>query len=447
MQRYFFALAALLCAPTMALQAQVAEQQQQQQQQQASSEWILSDKTALLKLAGIGLPAAPGGLKITGTRDFSHPGDALDAAILYASPDQQVFATAYVYLPGLAHTGLAALATDRSIQSNSSSPVRALGVSVIRAADADRAAIRTAYEHYRGTLTTRAGFLKAGRYLIKLRVSGPEARGSEVDAAFDDLAAGIRIGAGKTIYTAAPISVEPCTASEIGSGATRLQDVPSEKIAAIALLGTFDGAGLIAKDSGGKTTILRSRVPASLCSSQLSRGHLVLRGAAGTASAVEGRTRLVVILSDGGEMLELVDTPKLGHVLLHHRIGGTAILPTWDGVPSNDQIERMLTGADRESTKVLATVVLRPDKGDEINIAPAADPQVPTDRGTRLSASVSAAPKQKDRLAAIARILVRVEPGLLRNADRRRIPTIDDRDDLLAAKCLACPRERGSHCF
>src|SRR5688500_10595003 len=113
MHRYLLPLAALLCAPTMALQAQVTEQQAQ-----AKSEWLVSDETALLKLARIGFPTEPGGLKITGTRDFSHPGDALDAAILYESSDQQVFATAYVYLTGLAHTGLAALATDRSIQSN-----------------------------------------------------------------------------------------------------------------------------------------------------------------------------------------------------------------------------------------------------------------------------------------------------------------------------------------
>ncbi|QAY79382.1 hypothetical protein [Sphingosinicella sp. BN140058] len=377
MRHTLLTLAALLWASATPLAAQATGQQAQ-----AKSEWLISERTALLKLAGVGFPTEPGGLAITDTRDFSHPGEAIDAAILYESGDRQVFATAYVYLPGLAHSGIAALATDWSIRSNSTSPVQALGSSDIRVAGVEGAAIRTAYDRYRGTLTSRAGFVKAGRYLVKLRVSGPEARRKDVDAAFDDLAAGIQVGSDKFVYPAAPVAVGPCATAETPKAARR-KPASSAEVAALALFATFDGSGMIAREVAGGTTPLPSRVPTSLCSAKLSSGHLVLRAEPGPAAAFEGRTRLLVILSDGGEMLEVVETANFGHVMLHHRIGGTAILSAWDGVPANDQIERMLTGADRDATKVLATVVLRPDKGAEINIAVPPDPRLPRDHGTR----------------------------------------------------------------
>jgi hypothetical protein len=101
----------------------------------------------------------------------------------------------------------------------------------------------------------------------------------------------------------------------------------------------------------------------------------VLRSAAAKPGSIDGRTRLIVLLGDGGGMLELVDAPNLErHLLLLHEIGRTAILSGWDGVPSDAQIAAILAGTDKQAARTRAAVKLRPDKDHEIQLPAPLEP-------------------------------------------------------------------------
>jgi len=337
--------------------------------------WVQTGESILLKKAGIAFPSKLGDLSISGTKEFSHAGEGLDAAVQYSSPDEQVYATAYLFFPGLAHPGLAAWATDNAIRTGSPSLVGGGEMRIANAAGVSEGAIQADYSNYRNGQASSAAFIKAGRWLVKLRVSGPEARKQEVESAMAALLAGIRVPKGTTVYPARPLSITPCPKGEGSSGARMLADPATGEKLAQAFLGTFDGAGIEAKVAGTqKTTVLPSRVPTAFCRSNevvVGDAHIpVLRSADAAPEAVDGRTRLIVILSDSGSMLELVYLTNFKrYLLLHHDIGGTALLSGWDGVPSDAQIANWLSGADNEATRTRAIVRHSPGKADSIDIA------------------------------------------------------------------------------
>ena len=339
------------------------------QDKAASSPWVEAEGRITLKSAGIGFPAAPGGLKVTRTQDFSHEGEGLDTAVRYASPDGAVWATAYVFYPGLPHAGLAAVATDDAIRRGSKTSVEGGEVRIVQAGGKEGAAIRRDYRNYNEGQASSAAFAKTGRWLVKLRVSGPPERAREVDAAMNALLAGLR--SSEPIHTAAPLSVKDCSGADGSADARRLAHPAGAEVAAFGFLGTLDGGGIEATDKGtGKPTILPSRVPREFCRvrSAAIGERVVLRGLGG-GSGIDGRTRLVVILGDGGQMLELVEAPNLGrHVLLHHGIGETTVLSTWSAVPSDAQVAAILSGKDKDALHILAPVKLRPGKGAEMHL-------------------------------------------------------------------------------
>lgn len=351
---------------------------------QQNTLWVQSGESILLKKAGIALPSKPGGLSISGTKEFSHEGEGVDAAVQYSSPDEQVYATAYLFYPGLAHTGLAAWATDNAIRTGSPSPVGGGEMRIANAAGVRNGAVRADYSNYRNGQASSAAFFKAGHWVVKLRVSGPEARKQDVESAMAALLDGIQVPKATTVYPASPLSIAPCPNGEGSSGARMLADLAAGEKLAEAFLGTFDGAGIEAKvDGTPETTVLPSRVPPAFCrSDRVVVGDAqipVLRSVDAAPEAVDGRTRLIVILSDSGSMLELVHLPSFNrYVLLHHDIGGTAILSGWDGVPSDAQIAGWFSGADKEATRTRAIVRHSPGKADSIEIAGApAAPAMP----------------------------------------------------------------------
>src|SRR6185503_18632811 len=97
------------------------------------------------------------------------------------------------------------------------------------------------------------------RWILKLRVSGPEARRAEVEEAMAALLAGLRFEGDVQPRPGAPLQIGDCTAPAAQS-AHLIADDPVRD-AATAIMGTFDGAGEEARDgTHGGTTILPARV-------------------------------------------------------------------------------------------------------------------------------------------------------------------------------------------
>lgn len=352
--------------------AATAEVQPPAAQNRGAEPWVRSETRIASVPARIAFPVSAGPLSFTGTSEFSHPGEGIDGALQYRSADGAVTGTVYVYHPGLAQASLAALATDRGIRANSTTPVQAGPPTVVAAGNRPATAIRADYTNYKGGHASSAAFIKAGRWIVKLRVSAPKGREGAVEAAMTALLRGIQFGAANTPRPAAVLTPVKCAPDLGRSTAKPLPDPEGADLVALAMLGTFDAGGNEAADDDGGRKDLPSRIPQDLCVSgavDAGGGEVqILRSADGPPAFVDGRTRLLLLLNDAGDALELVHVPNFKRfVLLHHLIGETRILGSFDGVPSDAQVADMLRNGSPQ-LRVRAGVRFRPGRGPEINV-------------------------------------------------------------------------------
>jgi len=373
MIRLLFACALALAAPAAFAQAPQA----------ASEFWTQSNGRIIFETARISLPVEAGPVRLRGASEFSHQGQGIDSGLQYRTPDDQVFGTVYVYYPGLSHSGLTALATDHVIRTHGGSRLRALGSRTVAAAGRDNIALRHDYAGYRGNLASSAAFLKAGRWIIKIRVSGPDARRAEVEAAMAALLDGLRFEGPIQPRAAAPFEVGECT--EPADRAARPLQVDEALVGARAMLGLIDGAGEEAQDErGNRLDPMLARVGARWCRSSIARigaaSHPILRALPGGEDGLGGRTVLLVPVTDSGTTLEMVESRDPHHfTILHHQVGRTVVLGTYDGVLSDEQVAAILSGSDREGGRIRATVRYLPngDTNTELQLTPEPRPAPP----------------------------------------------------------------------
>jgi hypothetical protein len=320
-------------------------------------------------LTNILFPTKAGTLSLKEAREASHPGEGIDTGLLYESEDREVFGTIYLYYPAFAHAGAAAYATDRALQANSETPLRRLGSSVVAVGASPSSAIRQDYENYRGRASS-AAFVKVGRWIIKLRVTGPMARASEVSEAMTRFLAGIRLPDGIQPRPAAPLTVSDCAGSGPRSDAPLKPDGTGAHIAGNAFLATFDPGGAAASNERGRAEALPSRVPDRWCISGYTGeggGRIpIMRAADGDALSVDGRSVILVPVSDSGDMIEVVHAGNRGgYQLLYHQLGLTQISGLFTAMPSDRQIAELFQ-AESVAGRARALVRHKPDGNSEI---------------------------------------------------------------------------------
>lgn len=357
-----FLLAALLALAPAAAFAQTREA--------APGLWSNRDGRATLVAARISFPDRAGEIARQGNLEFSRPGEGLDNILQYRSRDGRVIGTVYIYYPGLAHAGLSAYATDQAIHI-AAPDVRALGARVVTAGGMDGAGIRLDYAGYRG-MASSAAFIKAGRWIVKIRVSGPEDRRREVEEAMAALLDGVRFEGEARPRPAALL--EPADCRTRPSQAGRLLPSRQEDLAGQSLIAIFDATGVESTSSGRP---ILPRFGARWCLSTRARvgdGLFHILRAEGDDGDGIARSVMVVTLNDAGTALELLEMRPDGRfVLLHHQIGRTAILGTYDRNLTDAQIAAILGGTDREGGQIRATINLRANGNTETIL--------PTDEG------------------------------------------------------------------
>jgi len=340
--------------------------------------WAISDTRIASVPARIAFPRDAAGLSAVRTQEFSHEGEGIDNGIQYRSADDAIWATVYIYYPGLPHAGLMAVATDNAIRVNSESPVQGGAFNVVGAGGVDAVAIRALYTNYLGSRSSSAAFIKAGRWIVKIRVTGPGDRESEIIAAMDALLDGIEFGRANPPRAAAPLEVSDCPSGTGTRDAREMPDPPGGELAAHALLATFDGGGIEGTDEQGAPAILPSRLPSRFCRTTVTLGEVsvpVLRADPGEAESVDGRTMLVVVVSDSGEMLEVVHARNLGgYTLLWHQVGMTTLLGRFDAMPSDSQIAAIFRNPQSGAGRSRVPVRIRPGEGPTMWLPPA-DPE------------------------------------------------------------------------
>ncbi len=366
----------LMVALPMSVSAAAQDKPELPSQAAPNQFWEMSGDTARLVRPGIAFPRRAGTTSLSRSLEFSRQGQGLDNGLQYQTRDGSVFATAYIYFPALPHAGLTAIATDQALRTQSSTSLSGGEARTVAAGGVPGVAIRRDYGGYRGNLASSAAFIKVDRWIVKLRVSGPQDRSNEVFAVMDDLLAGIRFDAAQLPRPAAPIALVDCSGGAGGRAARLLPDPVAAELTATALMATLDGGGEAGSDSAGRQRTLPSRIPPSLCVSQRARiGNNtipILRAAEGQRQAVEGRSLLVAFLNDAGGQLEVIHVEnQRRYWLLRHDIGETILLGSYDAVPSDQQLLALLTGPRSDHSRIRARVGLTPDGNHQVSLPPA----------------------------------------------------------------------------
>lgn len=331
----------------------------------ANAFWQVSNERLSFKPAQLSVPRRAAGAEYFETTEFSHNGEGVDTAIKYRSADQSILATLYVYYPSFSHAGVQSIATDQAIRGNARSPqIRALGSGVAAAAGKPGLALTADYENYLGDNYSKAAFVKADRWMLKVRVTGPETRKSEVDAVMKALLDGLRFE-GK---------VQPLAAAPIAAGQCKPGDRPAATIVAggggeAASVGILDAAGQRADNARpGDNRLYLGRVGRNWCQTLLQVGDrkTAVLEATGKAGS-EDSSALLFLYSDSGGVLEVVRLAKeRKYVLLHHDIAEVKVLESYDRLPSRAQIARLFSGT--APTNIRARVRLKPDAAAQIEL-------------------------------------------------------------------------------
>lgn len=345
--------------------------------------WQRADERITFTHAQISFPVRAGATSLHQPVELSRRGEGLDNGLQYASSDEGVFATVYIYYPGLPHVGVTAYATDHAIRLQSGAELRLLGSRVVAAGGRPSAAIRADYSGFRDQrLASSAAFVKSGRWIVKLRVSGPESRRADVERTMTALLEGMRFQGEDQPREAEPLEVRDCGDQDLeeaplaAGGAT---DALEE-----AVIGVLDGAGDNGREEGAEQAAATPLLERGWClSSRLRIGNSIIPvlRASGARRGDFDRSVVLAIIGDSGTLLEVVQTRRANrHVLLHHEIGRTRLLGAFAGVPSDDQIAAVISGAAPEAGTSRATIVHKVDGNTEVNlhVMPEAAPAAPT---------------------------------------------------------------------
>ena len=289
----------------------------------------------------------------------------------YESADRRVFASAFVFLASHADAALVALGTDRAIHIRYGD-VALISDTLASAAGLERAAIRRVYTGGRldgEMLTTAASYIRADRWIVSLRVSGPPDRQADIEQALDALTTDVRfIGGAHPVSAATPVLAAACPepithdARLIRGSGRSMED---------AIVGSvFGGAEQPAEDSSAaRHGPARLAFPANgatpMCiAATLPSGRLLYRPA-GTNVVSE---RLVLI-DDAADALT-VEPNLLGHgfQLKRYEIGHFDTLGTFESMPTPTQLDAIIDHRDQEGSRVIARTVLHPISGSDVQI-------------------------------------------------------------------------------
>lgn len=356
MIRYLLALAAALSlGPAAASQTQSPPSPQTNPRQgpDGAEYWTGSDERLTFTAARISFPRRAGAVGLTRSVAFGQHNTGLDNGLIYDSDDNALTAIAYVYLPGLAHDGLAAAVSEHFQRLQSGAGFRLLGRRVTAAAGREGVAIRADYAGFReANEASSSAFLKAGPWIVKLRVFGPESRRADVERTLAAFLEGIRFEGDIVPRPAQPIELVDCPPAAAAPAAALLPPTAAEAmedaIMAVAV-GLHDNEP--------------SSFPRRWCVSSLRQvgpyALPTLRVLPSAPSEDSRRSVAVAIVNDSGGALEIVERRfrnRSRFVLLFHGIGRTLVLGAYDALPTDAQINAVLGGSDPAGGQARATI-------------------------------------------------------------------------------------------
>jgi hypothetical protein len=298
--------------------------------------WRRDEHGIIFSKARFGFPASAGTVALEGAYEFSHPGAGIDSGLQYESTDHEVFASVYVYAPSLANAGLTAFATDNAIRVQSGSDLRLLNSRMVAAGGRDGVAIRADYSGFRqGHAASSAAFIRAGFWIIKLRVSGPEARRADVEAAMSALLANLRFEGSVGPRAAEPLTVSDCTTRPDHAapvvphfGADTLEDAVFDVSNATQAEPRHDPPGHEVTTAFGPSWCLSTRA-------HVGNSTIPILRAASPSGGNALQSALIGVITDSGTLIEVVENRERHvFVIYYHQIGSTSVLGRYGAIPT-----------------------------------------------------------------------------------------------------------------
>jgi hypothetical protein len=294
--------------------------------------WTPTASALRADAAGIALPQTVAGLSLAKSGEVSHGGQGIDNYAQYLSDDGAVQATLYVYLPSYADASLAAYMTDKAIMARFGTKTRRTAYASVVAAGQANGAIRAVYDDAAdGALTTAAAFAHVGRWMVKMRITGPAERRREVLAGLDGMIAGLKIDHPASVHATAPAQFAACPAADAGD-------------ARLTRPAAGDPTDIAIPREGRASLCVRGQVRAADAS------YDILQQAGVQNSAI------IVPVDDAGTVLAF-DPAQAGggYQLSIHSVGQTDLYGVYDKVPSPRQIAEILDGKDPQTARAERT--------------------------------------------------------------------------------------------
>jgi len=322
--------ALFLCSAVLWLAAPFAAQADD-----AMEAWTPTESHIRATAAGISLPHTIDTLSLTKSGEASNGGRGVDNYAQFLSQDGAVQATLYVYLPTYADASLAAYMTDKAVMERFGPKTRRTAYGSVPVAGQAQGAIRAVYDDAAdGALTTAAAFVHAGRWIVKVRVTGPTDRRAEVLAGLDGMLAQMTLDDPASLHATAPARFDACP-------------VVANKNARLT-----------------RATEASEAVPQDVRMPREGKDALCIRGTVTTAQGnydmlqQVGRTdgAIIVPVDDSGTVLAFDPAASgAGYRLSIHMVGQTDLYGTYDRVPSPRQVAAILDGKDPHTAKARAT--------------------------------------------------------------------------------------------
>lgn len=295
--------------------------------------WTPGQDSIRAAAAGIALPQTVAGLSLAKSGEVSNGGKAIDNYAQYLSEDGVIQGTLYVYMPTYADASLAAYMTDKAVMERFGGKTRRTAYASVAAAGQAGKAIRAVYDDAAdGALTTAAAFVHAGRWIVKMRVTGPTERRTEVLAGIDAMLAKLTVDDATALHGAVPAKFAACPA-------------PAENDAAL-VKGKGDGA------------VSDIRMPRD------GKDALCIRGTVETAEGQfdmlqqsgQHNGAIIVPTDDSGTVLAFAPAePGKDYTLSIHSVGQTNVYGIYDRLPSAKQIAAILDGKDPQTAQATST--------------------------------------------------------------------------------------------
>jgi hypothetical protein len=302
--------------------------------------WQVSDTGVHVVAAGVTVPQEAGGLALVKSGEVAGDTPGLDNYAQFASADGVVQATAFIFMPSYADAAISAYMTDKAVLELFGPTTRRTSYGLVSAGGHKDVALRSTYDGAAdGELVTEAAFVHAGKWMVKLRVTGPTDRAQEVHTGMDALLAGLSFDKGATLYDAAARKVDACPA----------QDGPSAQLIKTAIQGPVvpEGATERAFPRDGQD---------SLCvrgSVSVGDERYDMLQAAGRGDAAGP---IIIPMDDAGKVMRFDPVPgSAAYRLTIHQVGRTDVYNVYDRVPTTQQIAAIIDGSDNKgSTRVLS---------------------------------------------------------------------------------------------